>query len=99
MKGMIPMNKTPMNKIVYHVETSYIDTSKELIPEHYIMSYEANYKVTNVKELKKIMIDLVDDNIAENREWINDNVLPLVSMFDKTHIHYNACNPVKYYCA
>lgn len=85
--------------MIYNITLTYIDTTKELIPEHYITSINRNYKVSNVKELKKLITDLVDDNILTNQDWINESIKPVLTLLDKTYVSYNNLNAVPFYIA
>lgn len=84
----------------YHVMLSFINTDKELIPEHHIINMSENYKAENVKEIKEIIKALVDGNIDDNRDWLEESVKPKVKRVDdKTYLYYNDCNDVNFWVA
>jgi hypothetical protein len=85
---------------IYDIIMSFINTEKELIPEHHIINYDEYHKVENNKELREIMKNLVDANIDENRDWIKEQVEPKgLKVQDKTYLYYNDCNPTKFWVA
>ena len=73
----------------YYVSLEYINVEKELVPGYYYVNSEGYYQADNIKELKQILIDLVEDNIYNSKDWIENQVKPLVAKIsDKIHVSY-----------
>ena len=77
----------------YNVVMSYIEPNQEdlVIKSKYVINYDENHKVDNVKELKEIMTSLIEGNLADpdNRNWLDTKIRPLLKEIeDKIYIQY-----------